>query len=187
MIYFYIFSIVIVAFAIIAFFAIRKDKQQKNLDNFRREKLKKDDEAYKAEQSKKIEKVANEIAEKSEPTKEIQSDALENFTLEKPVAVKTEELKKSDKQDDEDDDEESKSFEESFAEYERFLKENNIDLDDLEDDDDEEEKEEPKNEKVINLKDFEGKSRAEIMEMLSNYTEEEQKLILEELMGRKED
>ena len=186
MIYFYIFSIVIVAFAIIAFFAIRKDKQQKRLDDFRREKLKKDDEAYKAEQSKKIEKVVKETAEKSEIKNEIQSDALENFTLEKPVAVKAEVSQNIDEQD-EDDDEESKSFEESFAEYERFLKENNIDLDDLEDDDDEDVMEEPKNEKTINLKDFEGKSRAEIMEMLSNYTEEEQKLILEELMGRKED
>lgn len=192
MVFVYIAAIVVVSFLIMLFFALNKDKQEKHLQAFKNGKLgESKSEVVKAideKEQKEAEVIEDKIIEE-------QQGELENFSLESASDKNTKNDEDISNQDDEKSGGDTKSFEESFAEYERFLRENNISFDDLEDDDEEFQNVEASDSDLkknidnlpFNLDIFEGKTREEIAEMIKDLSEEEQSVVLNEILSRRSD
>ncbi len=198
----YVCAIVLVILGIVLFFVLRKKKDKKQLDNFKKTR---------AEQAEKIIKndetalsLSQEI-EKTPEEKKKMNVVLEDFSLDSKPTNKNTDNKTSqngdlddnfipfNSQDENNDFEESDEefFDKKFAEYEKFLKENLDSEDDDEDSYDENSyDEEENNDELDALMNFDynslkGKSDEEIAELIKTLPPKAQEILMTDILGKK--
>ena len=151
MIYVYVLSIVLVAILIILFFMLIQKKSDKNINNFKNEKYKNQTNEVKQQN----------IEEEKKQTKKISPD-LEDFVWDKEEQKKEERPVEAPPVDD----------------YEKFLKENNIDVDDEDDYDEDDE---------FDFNELIGKTNEEIAEIIKKYPPEIQEIVMNELNNNEDE
>ena len=166
MIYVYVFSIVLVAILIILLFVIMNKKHEKSLKSYKKEKH---DKQVQIPQEEVVQEEIVPIKEEAEPVYE-----LEDFVWDKKKQVANQEAT----------DAETAETEENLDDYEKFLKENNIETDMIDDGDDGDLGDE---DLEFDFNELIGKTNEEIAEIIKKYPPEVQEIVMQELANDEDD
>lgn len=197
----YVCAIVLAVVGIVLFFFLRRKKDKKHLDNYKKSRQDQIGEVIKNEQTQLAiqEKIKKEPENKNKVKVEFEDFSLDGKPVEKQSNNKTfqngdleEEFIpfKSENEIDDIDESDEEFFDQKFAEYEKFLKENLDSEDDVDDEENYYEEEDNNNEldALINFdySSLNGKSDEEIAEIIKLLPPKAQEILINDILGKKD-